>query len=134
MPNPDYMTHQSELTWSMRTILIDWLIKTHAHYPLLPETLFPTIVILERFLSLRPVSVTKRHLVGATALLIACKEEFLKAEKYMLGILKFELGYSSPYGFNRRISRGQGLDCKTRVMAKYFLEASFGYEMLEVRS
>ena len=30
LPNPEYMASQKELAWSMRKILLDWLVQVHA--------------------------------------------------------------------------------------------------------
>jgi len=30
LPNPEYMASQKELAWSMREILLDWLVQVHA--------------------------------------------------------------------------------------------------------
>jgi len=48
--NPEYMKVQSEINDKMRAILVDWLIEVHYKFKLLPETLFITIRIIDRFL------------------------------------------------------------------------------------
>jgi len=75
LPVANYMNKQKELDWSMRTTLIDWIIEVHNKLVLLPETLFLTVNVIDRFLSAKPVSVGKLQLVGVAALLIACKYE-----------------------------------------------------------
>jgi len=30
LPNPEYMALQKQLAWSMREILLDWLVQVHA--------------------------------------------------------------------------------------------------------
>lgn len=146
MPNPNYMDDQKELLWHMRTILVDWLIEVHNKFKLLPETLYLSINIIDRFLSLRVVSVPKLQLVGITAMFIASKyeeviapsiqnfiymadggyteEEILKAERYMLQVLDFSLQYPSPMSFLRRCSKADNYDIQTRTLAKYFMEIS----------
>ena len=59
----------------MRSILVDWLIEVHLKFKLLPETLFITVNIIDRFLEKHKVSKARLQLVGVTALLIASKYE-----------------------------------------------------------
>ena len=56
-------------------VLIDWLIDVHFKFELKQETLFLTINIIDRYLSLTCISRKKLQLVGVTALLIASKFE-----------------------------------------------------------
>lgn len=144
LPNAHYMDHQSEIQWSMRAILMDWLVQVHTRFNLLPETLFLTSNYVDRFLSAKVVSLGKLQLVGATALFVAAKyeeincpsvheivymvdngytaEEILKAERFMLSMLHYELGWPGPMSFLRRISKADDYDLETRTLAKYFLE------------
>ena len=144
MPNPDYMDNQTEIRWSMRSVLMDWLVQVHARFNLLPETLFLTVNYIDRFLSNKVVSIGRLQLVGATAILVASKyeeihspclseiiymvdggytmDELLKAERFMLNMLDFELGWPGPMSFLRRVSKGDDYDVETRTLAKYFLE------------
>lgn len=146
MPNPDYMESQKELQWKMRAILIDWLIDVHNKFRLLPETLYLAVNIIDRFLSLRVVSLVKLQLVGITSMFIAAKyeeviapsvknfiymadngytdEEILRAERYVLQVLDFNLQYPSPMSFLRRCSKAEQYDVQTRTLAKYLMEIS----------
>ena len=130
----------------MRAVLMDWLVQVHGRFSLLPETLFLTINYIDRFLSYKAVSIGKLQLVGATALLIAAKyeeincpsleeivfmvdgsysvDEILEAERFMLSMLGFELGWPGPMSFLRRISKADEYDLETRTLAKYFLEVT----------
>lgn len=145
-PNPFYMDNQTEIQWSMRAVLIDWLTQVHNRFQLLPETLFLAVNYIDRFLSCKIVSLGKLQLVGATALFVAAKyeeincpsvqeivymvdggytmEEILKAERFMLSMLQFELGWPGPMSFLRRISKADDYDLETRTLAKYFLEVT----------
>ncbi|EKJ75714.1 hypothetical protein FPSE_04096 [Fusarium pseudograminearum CS3096] len=144
LPNPHYMDDQTEIQWSMRSVLMDWLVQVHNRFGLLPETLFLTVNYIDRFLSQKIVSIGKLQLVGATAILVASKyeeincpslgeivymvdngytaEEVLKAERFMLSMLSFELGWPGPMSFLRRVSKADDYDLDTRTLAKYFLE------------
>lgn len=79
MPNANYMDGQTEIKWSMRKTLIDWLLQVHLRYHMLPETLWIAVNIVDRFLSRRVVSLVKLQLVGVVAMFIASKFEEIKA-------------------------------------------------------
>lgn len=144
MPNPAYMDNQRELSWAMRGILHDWLIQIHLHFHLIPETLLLAINTVDRFLSIRVVSLAKLQLVGLTCLFIASKfeeiitppitqflnlaedayteNEILQAERYVLKTLDWNLSYPNPVHFLRRVSKADGYDIKARTIAKYLVE------------
>jgi G2/mitotic-specific cyclin 2 len=140
------MKLQEHLQWRMRGILVDWLIEVHAKFRLLPETLFLSVNLIDRFLSARIVIVERVQLIGITALLIASKyeevmspsieafiyisdggyteDEILKAERYLLKVVGFDLSYPNPMNFLRRISKADDYDIHTRTIAKYLIEIS----------
>lgn len=140
------MDFQTDIQWSMRSVLMDWLIQVHHRLSLLPETLFLCVNYVDRFLSHKIVSLGKLQLVGATAIFIAAKyeeidcpsvneivymvdggysiDEILKAERFMLNMLQFELGWPGPMSFLRRISKADEYDLESRTLAKYFLEVT----------
>ncbi|CCK68712.1 B-type cyclin CLB4 KNAG_0B02690 [Huiozyma naganishii CBS 8797] len=144
-PNADYMRFQNNLNWTYRKELVDWLVKVHERFQLLPETLFLTINIMDRFLSKKQVTLNRFQLVGITALLIASKYEeinyptladichildneytkrdILQAEKFMIDTLEFEIGWPGPMSFLRKISRADFYHYEIRTFAKYFLES-----------
>ncbi|KAG9311632.1 cyclin-like protein [Chiua virens] len=144
LPNPDYMSSQKELAWSMRGILLDWLVQVHARFRLLPETFFLCVNIIDRFLSARVVSLAKLQLVGITCLFVSSKveeivapsvshflhcadssyteSEILLAERYVLKTIDWNLSYPNPMHFLRRISKADDYDVKARTIGKYLLE------------
>jgi G2/mitotic-specific cyclin 2 len=146
MPNHTYMEQQDKIDWRMRAILVDWLIEVHARFKLLPETLFLTVNILDRFLSRKLVQVDKLQLVGVSAMFLAAKyeevlsphvssfrhvsddgftdEEILNAERYILLNIDYDLSYPNPLNFLRRISKPDGYDVEARTLGKYLLELS----------
>ncbi|MCJ1481573.1 hypothetical protein MMC06_001732 [Schaereria dolodes] len=146
LPNAHYMDNQTEIQWSMRSVLMDWLVQVHHRFGLLPETLYLCVNYIDRFLSCKIVSLGKLQLVGATAIFVAAKyeeiqcpsvqeivymvdngytvDEILKAERFMLSMLQFELGWPGPMSFLRRISKADDYDLETRTLAKYFLEVT----------
>ncbi|CAK9780937.1 A/B/D/E cyclin [Cutaneotrichosporon oleaginosum] len=146
MPDPQYMDNQDELQWKMRLILNDWIVEVHSKFRLLPETLLIAINLTDRFLSARTVSLEKFQLVGLTALFVAAKyeevicpsvthflhmadggyevQEILRAERYLLQALDFDLAYPNPLHFLRRVSKADGYDVHARTVAKFFIEVS----------
>jgi hypothetical protein len=48
---PTYMATQPEVNSRMRAILIDWLIQVHQRFNLLQETLYLTVSIIDRYLT-----------------------------------------------------------------------------------
>ncbi|ORY00640.1 B-type cyclin [Basidiobolus meristosporus CBS 931.73] len=149
-PNPNYMSCQSELEWHMRGILLDWLVQVHERFGMLQETLFLSVNYIDRFLSLKEVSIEKLQLVGTTALFIAAKyeeiaaptlnemiymvagtytcDELKKAERFMINLLNYELGFPGPLSFLRRISKADHYDPQVRTLAKYLIEVTIMYE------
>ncbi|ORZ00369.1 cyclin-like protein [Syncephalastrum racemosum] len=145
--NPRYADNeQHEVSWKMRAVLIDWIIEVHYIFELLPETLFLTCNIIDRFLSRRSVALSKIQLVGLAALYIAVKfeevaaprmkdflkmasktfqpEDMMKAERYILQVIEFQLVYPNPVNFLRRTTKNVPFDEPSRWLAKYFMEVS----------
>ena len=114
---------------------------------MLPETLWIAINIVDRFLSVRVVSLAKLQLVGVTAMFIAAKyeeilapsvdefvfmtengysrEEILKGERIILSTLDFNVStYCSPYSWVRRISKADDYDIQTRTLSKFLMEVT----------
>lgn len=60
LPSPNYMFSQKDINEKMRAILVDWIIEVHLKFKLLPETLFITINLIDRYLSL--VSIKRNNL------------------------------------------------------------------------
>ena len=59
----------------MRAILVDWLATVHLKFKLFPETLFITINLLDRYLTLNQVERKELQLVGVCCMLVASKYE-----------------------------------------------------------
>ena len=72
---PAYMSHQHDITSSMRTILVDWLIEVQENFELFHETLYLAVQLTDRYLSRKNVKREYLQLVGATCMLIAAKFE-----------------------------------------------------------
>lgn len=146
IPNPNYMSHQDDLEWKTRGILVDWLIEVHTRFHLLPETLFLAVNIVDRFLSEKVVQLDNFQLVGITAMFIASKyeevlsphvenfkritddgfseSEILSAERFVLSTLDYDLSYPNPMNFLRRVSKADNYDIQSRTIGKYLMEIS----------
>ncbi|XP_066999769.1 G2/mitotic-specific cyclin-A [Anabrus simplex] len=74
-PKPNYMKKQTDITYSMRSILVDWLVEVAEEYKLQAETLYLAISYIDRFLSYMSVVRAKLQLVGTAAMFIAAKYE-----------------------------------------------------------
>ncbi|GKU93518.1 hypothetical protein SLEP1_g7110 [Rubroshorea leprosula] len=120
----NYIDLQPEINAKMRAILVDWLIEVHGKFELMPETLYLTINIVDRFLSKKVVSSRELQLVGIGAMLIACKyeeiwppevndfvfisdnaymrDQVLVMEKAILNKLEWYLTVPTPYVFLAR--------------------------------
>lgn len=69
----DYINDQPELSKWMRSLLIDWMVEVQESFELNHETLYLSVKIVDSYLGKEKVSKDSLQLVGAAALLIACK-------------------------------------------------------------
>jgi G2/mitotic-specific cyclin-B, other len=128
----------------MRAILIDWLVDVHLKFKLLPESLFLTVNLIDRYLSREKVGKEKLQLVGVTCMLIASKyeeiyapivsdfvyitdnayskEEILRMERKVISTLNFDLQITSSLRFLERLQRVLSVDPLFLNLSKYFLE------------
>ncbi|XP_024027370.1 putative cyclin-A3-1 isoform X1 [Morus notabilis] len=143
-PLPDYMEKvQNDITPSMRGILIDWLVEVAEEYKLLSDTVYLTVLYMDRFLSLNALSRQKLQLLGVSSMLIASKyeeitpprvedfcyitdntytkEEAVKMEADILKSLKFELGSPTIKTFLRRFTSVAQESYKTPNLQLEFL-------------
>ncbi|KAB5553290.1 hypothetical protein DKX38_010601 [Salix brachista] len=75
-PSVDYMEKlQRDISPSMRGILIDWLVEVSEEYTLVPDTLYLTVNLIDRFLSQTYIEKQRLQLLGVTCMLIASKYE-----------------------------------------------------------
>lgn len=65
------MRKQGDITHTMRSILVDWLVEVAEEYKLSRETICLTVSCIDRFLSVMSVVRSKLQLVGAAAMFIA---------------------------------------------------------------
>lgn len=74
-----FMNRQPDINEKMRAILIDWLVEVHLKFKLVPETLYLTVNLIDRYLEKVEVMREKLQLIGVTAMLIASKYEEIYA-------------------------------------------------------
>ncbi|XP_028802371.1 cyclin-A2-1-like [Neltuma alba] len=124
-PSTDYMEKlQQDINPNMRGILIDWLVEVSEEYRLVPDTLYLTVNLIDRFLSISLTTKQKLQLVGVACMLIASKyeeicaprvedfcfitdntytrDEVLKMESEVLNLLHFQLSVPTTKTFLRR--------------------------------
>jgi cyclin B len=145
MPDYTYMSRQNEINEKMRSILVDWIIEVHFKFGFTDETLFMTVSIIDRYLSIAQISRTNFQLLGITALMIACKheeidlpkindfiyitdnayvkEEVIKMEEMVLSKLNFSFLYPSPIKFFEYLSLHFHFEKKHHMMGKYLMES-----------
>ncbi|RDA82868.1 hypothetical protein CP532_4232 [Ophiocordyceps camponoti-leonardi (nom. inval.)] len=137
---------QREIQWYMRPYLIDFLIEAHAAFVLLPETLFLTVNLLDRYCSRRVVYKHHYQLVGCAALLIAAKYGdkkdrvpqiselsnmccalydggmFSQMEMHLLDTLEWTIGHPTVDFYTHLMVTYEGHDPEMDCMASYLSE------------
>ena len=125
---------------------MDWMIALHSRFRLLPETLYLSINIANRFLSRKLVPMDDLSLIIITSLVIGCKyeegltpsipqlitftgedyteKELYTAERYMLDAIHYNLAYPNPLQFWRRIIKDQPYDRITSTIAQYLIQTT----------
>ncbi|KAI7902300.1 cyclin-like protein [Cokeromyces recurvatus] len=144
----DIEERQREITWRLRSLIIDWIVQVHYSLGLLSETLFSAVNIIDRFLSHQSVALNKFQLMAITALYIAAKVEecgghpsaqqfaqmtdgafvvkdIIQAEMHILRIIDYQLCYPNMLIFLKRLYKSEAYcDEHTKLLARYFLEVS----------
>ncbi|CAD8115316.1 unnamed protein product [Paramecium primaurelia] len=75
LADPYYLTKQSEITWLIRAIVIDWMMETAMGNRLKRQTFHLSIFYLDSYLSKKQANKQNIQLVGLASLLIANKVE-----------------------------------------------------------
>ncbi|XP_063696227.1 G2/mitotic-specific cyclin-A [Culicoides brevitarsis] len=145
-PKPGYMRKQPDITHSMRTILVDWLVEVCEEYRLQNETLCLAISYIDRFLSYMSVVRAKLQLVGTAAMFIAAKYEeiyppdvgefvyitddtysrsqVLKMEQLILKVLSFDLTVPTALVFTQLYCIMNEIPDKVKFLTMYLCELS----------
>lgn len=150
---PVYMEDQQYINERMRSILVDWLVEVHLKFKLVPETLYLTVNIIDRYLAKTEVSRPKLQLVGVTALLIASKYEeiyppelrdlvyicdrayskleILDMEEIILKRLEYQITIPSAHAFLVRYLKAAHADKKIVQLSCFILDGTLqSYNML----
>lgn len=144
MPSQSYMSKQVDINEKMRGILVDWIIEVHLRFKLLPETLFLTINLIDRYLVKTQILRTRLQLVAVAALLIASKyeeiyvpelndfvfisdnaytrQEILEMERSILITLEFNITICSSYRFLQRFWKVASNKEELFHLAQYLIE------------
>ncbi|XP_031619433.1 cyclin-A1-like [Contarinia nasturtii] len=145
-PKPLYMRKQQDISHSMRTILVDWLVEVGEEYRLKNETLCLVVSYIDRFLSVMSVVRAKLQLVGTAAMFIAAKYEeiyppdvgefvyitdntytkkqVLRMEQLILKVLTFDLCVPTTSVFLNAYPIVEDLPKDVKCMAQYLCELS----------
>ena len=133
--DPVYMTQQTKINETIRSTLIDWIIQIHYNFKLLPETLFLTVNIIDRYFAKNNMSKREVQLVGVAAMLVAAKYEeiyppllkdfvfisdnscsaaqILDMERKILFAMDFDMQLTSSFRFLERFSKLAKIDTPT---------------------
>ena len=140
----DFLEGQKVSSW-MRSTVIDWLIQLQVGFTLLPETLYLTVDIMDRYLTLGPrTPCDQLQLLAVTSMFIASKYEetqapgvsafayltddafsvkdIIKKEIHILNALKGYVSFPLPLHFLRRNSKVGGVGPASHTLSKYILE------------
>lgn len=142
----DYINDQPELSKWMRSLLVDWMVEVQESFELNHETLYLSVKIVDSYLGKEKVSKDSLQLVGAAALLIACKydertpplvddflficdgaykrNQLLKMEGSVFRAINYDLGFPLSYRFLRRYARCGRVSMVVLTLARYILEYS----------
>mmetsp|Transcript_3134 Transcript_3134/g.5830 ORF Transcript_3134/g.5830 Transcript_3134/m.5830 type:complete len:383 (+) Transcript_3134:182-1330(+) len=150
---PLYMENQPHINERMRSILVDWLVEVHLKFKLVPETLYLTINVIDRYLERATVTRPKLQLVGVTALLIASKyeeiyppelrdlvyicdhayrkEQILQMEETILKCLEYKITIPSAHAFLVRYLKAAHADRKIVQLSCFILDGTLqSYNLL----
>ncbi|AEO53358.1 hypothetical protein MYCTH_2294547 [Thermothelomyces thermophilus ATCC 42464] len=146
LPDANLIDMQREIQWFMRPYLIDFLVEAHAAFSLLPETLFLTVNLLDRYCSKRVVYKQHYQLVGCAALLIAAKYGdkkdrvpqinelnnmccglydagmFTQMEMHVLNTLDWNIGHPTVDFFTKLVAAEERDSLEVEHMAAYICE------------
>ena len=139
-----YMKNQTDINEKMRAMLIDWIIDVHFKFKLKADTLFLTVWLIDKYLSLKKVKRNKLQLIGVTCMLIACKYEeiyspevfdfvyitensydkkdIINLELEILVLLEFNVTVPTSNSFYEIISSSLSFSTQEFFLGKYLLE------------
>lgn len=142
----DFLSVQKEINSKMRAILIDWIIDITVKFKTQQKTLYLTIDIIDRYLSLKSVKKSEFQLLGIASLMVACKieeiyppllkdyvyicdyafskDQILEMEGEILYEIGFDFAQSCYYDFLEFFQEKLKMDNKVYHFIQYILEMS----------
>ena len=156
LPEFNYMVKQKDINHRMRAILIDWLIDVHLKYKMVPQTMYISVNLIDRYLSKNETSRVKLQLVGVASMFISSKYEeiyppelkdfvyitdkayvksdVLDMEYKMLSSLNFDITFPTQWSFLEIFRKKLKIDQKTFNLAWFLMELSLiNYKMLKFK-
>lgn len=153
-PISKYLETQPEISVSMRSILVDWMVEVQESFELNHETLYLAVKLVDLYLGEVRINRDQLQLVGSTALFIACKfdervppyvddflyicddayrrRELLLYEMKMLKTVGYDLGIPLSYRYLRRFARCSKVSMEELTLARYILELSLmEYDLID---
>ena len=143
-PGPAYLAGQAEVDATMRAILVDWLVDVTCKFRMLPQVIFMTVSLIDRFLAGTRVAQKQLQLVGIAALMIVGKyeeiyppalkdhlavccniysaAEVLAMESEILLAVDFEVSRPTSFAFLELLRRFEPMEERAFVFCQYFLE------------
>ncbi|KAK7352753.1 hypothetical protein VNO80_18181 [Phaseolus coccineus] len=134
---------QTDINPSMRGILVDWLVEVSEEYRLVPDALYLTVNLIDRYLSTKFIQKQRLQLLGVTSMLIASKyeemcpprveefcfitdntytkEEVLRMEREILNVMHFQLSVPTIKTFLRRFIQAAQSSYKAPCVELEFL-------------
>ncbi|XP_042217786.1 G2/mitotic-specific cyclin-B3-like isoform X2 [Homarus americanus] len=149
-----YIERQPDVSRSMRSILVDWMVEVQESFELNHETLYLAVKIVDLYLAEVVIKRDALQLIGSTALFIACKfdertppyvddflyicddaykrKELICMEIKILQTVGFDLGVPLSYRFLRRYARCSKVSMEDLTFTRYILEMGLmDYELID---
>ncbi|KAK2954697.1 putative G2/mitotic-specific cyclin-B2 [Blattamonas nauphoetae] len=151
-PTPNYLQKQPQLNARTRAYCVDWLADLHRtlsrtyQASLQADTLFTSISLFDRFLSVRQIPQDKPYLAAISCFLIATKfeetyypsvnqllrfapkvgtkEDILKMERFILSDLGYAVGSPTPLTFLKRYAKASHADPTLGMLSRFMSEYS----------
>ncbi|XP_074363443.1 cyclin-B1-1-like [Apium graveolens] len=144
----DYIQSHPEINKKMRAILVDWLIEIHKKMDLMPENIYLTINIIDRYLATEIVGRKELQLLGISSMLTTSKyeeiwapevndftkishkgytnQQVLVMEKKILGGLEWNLTVPTPYEYMKEMGDYVQSMIKLRATLSELLSEALG--------
>ena len=156
LPEFNYMSKQKDINNRMRAILIDWLIDVHLKYKMVPQTIYISVNLIDRYLSKNETNRMKLQCVGVASMFIASKYEeiyppelkdfvyitdkayvksdVLGMEYKMLTSLNFDITFPTQWSFFEIFTKKLKLEEKVYYLAWFLMELSLiNYKMMKFK-